>query len=173
MMFNVLCLALMVCSSLAVPLSSTTVLPTTVSVQSTQSALDKLRHLVGQQVAVLWQSADTNKDGKFTASDMNVIFTDYDHDNNGVITKAEFIGRFTRNQPEMDTIAQGLFLTLDVNQDSTITQHDLDLFYQRMDTDHNKHVNQSEFEKYFTEVMTLLFVIQLQGNTTTTTTASK
>ncbi|XP_052094471.1 uncharacterized protein LOC127730222 [Mytilus californianus] len=171
MMFNILCLALMICSSLAVPLTSTTVLPTTLNV-SVQSALDKLRHIVGQQVAVLWQSADTNKDGKFTASDMNVIFTDYDHNNDSVITKAEFIGRFTNNQPEMDTIAQGLFLTLDVNQDGTISNHDLELFYQRMDTDHNKHVDQSEFKKYFTDVMTLLFVIQLQGNTTTTTAAS-
>lgn len=52
-----------------------------------------------------------------------------------VITKAEFIGRFAHNQPEMNTIAQGLFLTFDVNRDDTITHHDLDLFYQRMDSD--------------------------------------
>ncbi|VDI24353.1 Hypothetical predicted protein [Mytilus galloprovincialis] len=169
-MIKVLCLALMVCSSLAVPLTSTSVPHSTMSVQN---AVAKLQQIVRQEVAVLWQSADTNKDGKFTASDMNVIFTDYDHDNDSVITKAEFIGRFAHNQPEMKTIAQGLFLTFDVNRDDTITHHDLDLFYQRMDTDHSNNVNQPEFTKYFTEVMTLLFVIQLQGgNTPVTTTAS-
>ncbi|XP_071154654.1 uncharacterized protein [Mytilus edulis] len=169
-MIKVLCLALMVCSSLAVPLTSTSVPHSTMSVQN---AVAKLQQIVRQEVAVLWQSADTNKDGKFTASDMNVIFTDYDHDNDSVITKAEFIGRFAHNQPEMKTIAQGLFLTFDVNRDDTITHHDLDLFYQRMDSDHSNNVNQSEFTKYFTEVMTLLFVIQLQGgNTPVTTTAS-
>lgn len=47
---------------------------------SVQNAVAKLQHIVKQEVAVLWQSADTNKDGKFTASDMDVIFTDYDHD---------------------------------------------------------------------------------------------
>lgn len=50
------------------------------------------------------------------------------------VTKHEFVTRFAHNEPELNIIGEGLFLEFDMNQDGSITVADLDLYYQKIDT---------------------------------------
>lgn len=50
------------------------------------------------------------------------------------MTKHEFVTRFAHNEPELNIIGEGLFLEFDMNQDGSITVADLDLYYQKIDT---------------------------------------
>ena len=81
----------------------------------------------------------------FPVIKQNAIFQqlhDYlSEDNN--ITKTEFISKFTQNEPGLDSIALGLFLEFDVNQDDTITHQDIDQYYMKLDTD-RKNTNNTK-----------------------------
>lgn len=50
------------------------------------------------------------------------------------MTKQEFVTRFSHNEPELNIIGEGLFLEFDMNRDGSITVADLDLYYNKIDT---------------------------------------
>lgn len=50
------------------------------------------------------------------------------------VSQQEFVSRFAHNEPELNIIAQGLFYEFDMNRDGFVTVSDLDLYYQKIDT---------------------------------------
>nr|XP_011451843.1 uncharacterized protein LOC105345409 [Crassostrea gigas] len=129
------------------------------------SALEQFKNIIRTQVTTLWHTVDKNGDGRFEASDMHHIFDDYDANHDHSVTKHEFVSRFAHNEPELNIIGEGLFLEFDMNQDGAITVSDLDLYYQKIDSNNNGHVEKEEFVHYFTEIFTILYVIQLNQTT--------
>ncbi|XP_022326564.1 uncharacterized protein LOC111126319 [Crassostrea virginica] len=131
----------------------------------TQSALEQFKSVIRTQVTTLWHTADTDGDGHFESNDMHHIFEDYDANHDHKVTKQEFVTRFSHNEPELNIIGEGLFLEFDMNRDGSITVADLDLYYNKIDTNNNGHVEKEEFVHYFTEIFTILYVIQLNQTT--------
>ncbi|XP_048778709.1 uncharacterized protein LOC125682285 [Ostrea edulis] len=131
----------------------------------TQSAVEKFKSIVRTQVTTLWTTVDTDGDGHFESADMHHIFDDYDANHDHKVSQQEFVSRFAHNEPELNIIAQGLFYEFDMNRDGFVTVSDLDLYYQKIDTNDNGHVEKEEFVHYFTEIFTILYVIQLNQTT--------
>ncbi|KAK3590782.1 hypothetical protein CHS0354_038720 [Potamilus streckersoni] len=144
---------------------------TTCASQTTHSVnaqLAKFRSLVAQEVDVLFTRADANHNHGFDVDDMNSIFTDYDKDNNSAVCETEWVSQFTHNAPGLNLVAKGLFLELDMDRSGCITQGDLQLYYNKIDTNHDHNVDEAEFKAYFTEVLTILYVIAIETSRTTT-----
>uniref|UniRef100_A0A194APU4 EF-hand domain-containing protein n=1 Tax=Pinctada fucata TaxID=50426 RepID=A0A194APU4_PINFU len=159
----------MFAKTLVVLLSLASALGAPTTTQSTgHSALDNFKALVRKQITALWARVDTDHDGHFEKNDMHHILDDYDDDKNGQVSNAEFVHHFAASNPDLNVIAKGLFLEFDMDHDGEITYTDLDLYYQKIDTNDNGHVEESEFVHYFTEIFTILFVIQLNQQATTT-----
>ncbi|KAK3086989.1 hypothetical protein FSP39_000074 [Pinctada imbricata] len=96
---------------------------------------------------------------------MRHILDDYDDDKNGQVSNAEFVHHFAAiaaSNPGLNVIAKGLFLEFDMDHDGEITYTDLDLYYQKIDTNDNWHVEESEFVHYFTEVRVVLLYQTMQ-----------
>ncbi|XP_062610186.1 uncharacterized protein LOC134271966 [Saccostrea cucullata] len=155
-----LCLVLFFTGTLAAPTTHT------------QSPLQHFKSIVRRQVTALWPTVDTDGDGHFEVNDMHHILGDYDADHDQKVSEQEFIARFAHNEPDLNVIAQGLFFEFDMNRDGFITVSDLDLYYQKIDTNDNGHVEKEEFVHYFTEIFTILYVIQLNQTTTPSSAAA-
>ncbi|KAL3871823.1 hypothetical protein ACJMK2_039795, partial [Sinanodonta woodiana] len=87
---------------------------------------------------------------------------------NSQVCENEFVSQFTHNQPGLNLVAKGLFLELDMDRSGCITQDDLQQYYNKIDTNHDSRVDEAEFKKYFTEVLTILYVIAIESGRTTT-----
>ncbi|XP_071111688.1 uncharacterized protein [Haliotis cracherodii] len=133
---------------------------------STDAALATFKATVKAQVEKLFKTADSNGDGSFDKADMTPIFAEYDADNDKNVTQTEFVDKFTGNQANLSIIAKGLFLELDMDRSGGITDSDLDLYFRKIDQNDDGTVEKTEFEKYFTELFTILYILQARQATT-------
>ncbi|XP_046376276.2 uncharacterized protein LOC124148993 [Haliotis rufescens] len=127
---------------------------------STHAALATFKATVKAQVEKLFKTADSNGDGSFDKADMTPIFAEYDANNDTTVTQKEFVDKFTGNQANLAIIAKGLFLELDMDRNGGITDSDLDLYFRKIDQNDDGTVEKTEFEKYFTELFTILYILQ-------------
>ncbi|XP_046546394.1 uncharacterized protein LOC124256441 [Haliotis rubra] len=139
---------------------------------ATSDAVAKFKSTVKAQVEALFLSADTNKDGQFDKADMVSLFIDYDPNGDKKVTEKEFVDKFTGNQKSLAVIAKGLFLELDMDRNGGITDSDLDLYFKKIDQNDDGKVEKSEFTKYFTEVFTILYILEIRAQAATTAAAS-
>ncbi|XP_048245894.1 uncharacterized protein LOC124148941 [Haliotis rufescens] len=135
----------------------------------TDAAVAKFQATVKAQVDVLFKTSDTNGDGKFDQADMSSIFTEYDANKDGSVSEQEFQTRFSGSQGGLSVIGKGLFLELDMDKSKAITASDINLYFKKIDQNDDGNVSKHEFEQYFTQLFTILYILQAkaaQGVTT-------
>ncbi|XP_067662709.1 uncharacterized protein [Haliotis asinina] len=130
---------------------------------STDAAVAKFQATVKAQVDLLFKTSDTNKDGKFDQADMTSIFTEYDANHDKSVTEKEFTSRFSGTQASLSAIGKGLFLELDMDKNKAITSSDLNLYFKKIDQNDDGQVSKHEFDQYFTQLFTILFIIQAKA----------
>ncbi|XP_067662706.1 uncharacterized protein [Haliotis asinina] len=135
---------------------------------ATSDAVAKFKATVKAQVGALFLTADTNKDGQFDKADMLSIFTDYDADGDKKVSQKEFVSKFAGSQTSLAVIAKGLFLELDMDRNGEVTDSDLDLYFRKIDQNDDGKVEKDEFEKYFTELFTILYILEVRQQAATT-----
>ncbi|XP_021362416.1 uncharacterized protein LOC110456169 [Mizuhopecten yessoensis] len=111
----------------------------------------------------LWVQLETDDDHVFLRSDLESFIHSYDTDNNTHVTRLEFYTHFLKDDPDLGSIAYGLFLEFDSNQDGVIDSKDLDTIYARIDINNDLRVDETEFKQYFKSLLTVLFLIHIQG----------
>ncbi|XP_071096292.1 visinin-like protein 1 [Haliotis cracherodii] len=130
-------------------------------------------HYVNQETDNLWKTLDYNHNGKFDRADVQTFLHDYDTDGDGEVSRTEFDFHWGVTEPTLNIVGQGLFLEYDDDQSGIVTSSDLDALYNRMDQNDDGDVSKGEFKIYYTELLTVLFILQTQHieNQVTTTPA--
>ncbi|XP_067662231.1 uncharacterized protein [Haliotis asinina] len=117
---------------------------------------------VDKETDSMWTSFDSNSNGKFDRSDLQVFIHDYDTDGDGEVTRAEFDFHWGATEPTLNIVGHALFLEYDDDQNGVVTSSDLDALYNRMDHDDDGTVNKREFKAYYKQLLTVLFILQTQ-----------
>ncbi|XP_060065779.1 uncharacterized protein LOC132546101 [Ylistrum balloti] len=133
---------------------------------TTLSPVDKFKSIVNAEVDALWNSVDHDSSGNLEESDLENIFDQYDDNNDKQISQTEFLTHFVGHQQNLDIIAQGLYYELDMDNDSEITGSDLQRYFEKIDTNDDNSIEKPEFETFFRDTLTLLFVLQYEGHLT-------
>ncbi|XP_046370404.2 visinin-like protein 1 [Haliotis rufescens] len=130
-------------------------------------------HHLNQETENLWKTLDYNHNGKFDRDDVQTFLHDYDTDGDGEVTRVEFDFHWGMTEPTLNIVGHGLFLEYDDDQSGIVTSSDLDALYNRMDQNDDGNVSKGEFKTYYTELLTVLFILQTQHieNQLTTTPA--
>ncbi|XP_021351147.1 uncharacterized protein LOC110448950 [Mizuhopecten yessoensis] len=131
-------------------------------------AVEKFKALVNTEVTALWNGVHHDTDGNLDQGDLDALFKGYDDDGNQQISQSEFLAHFSHNQQNLVVIAQGLFYELDMDNDNEITKSDMQRYYEKIDKNDDGSVDQAEFESYFKDTLTLLFVLQFESQMSTT-----
>ncbi|KAK6194490.1 hypothetical protein SNE40_000116 [Patella caerulea] len=106
---------------------------------------------------------DYNNNNEFDRDDLQTLIHDYDSNGDNEVTVAEFEFHFDMAEPTLAIVAKALFAEYDDNEDGFIDTKDLDGVHDRMDhiTKDGK-IDHDEFVAYYTELLTLLYVLQSQ-----------
>ncbi|XP_060071179.1 uncharacterized protein LOC132551088 [Ylistrum balloti] len=111
----------------------------------------------------LWTQLETDSDHVFLRSDLESFIHSYDTDNDTHVTRNEFYAHFLKDDPDLGSIAYGMFLEFDTNQDGLIDTKDLDSVYARIDINGDNRVEEAEFKQYFKSLLTILYLMHIQG----------
>ncbi|KAK6194492.1 hypothetical protein SNE40_000117 [Patella caerulea] len=109
---------------------------------------------------------DYNKNGQYDRDDLETLITDYDNNGDRKITDAEFEFHFDMQEPTLAIVAKALFAEYDHDQDGVIDSTDLDNVHDRMDHLQDGVIDHEEFVTYYTELLTVLYILQIQSGQT-------
>ncbi|ESO98789.1 hypothetical protein LOTGIDRAFT_158735 [Lottia gigantea] len=119
---------------------------------------------VAKTALEMWSSMDLNQNGEFDRDDLQAAISDYDLNGDNEVTRAEFEFGFDMAEPTLAILAKTLFAEYDENQDGFFDSKDLDGVYKRMDhIIHDGRISKAEFTSYYTELLTTLFLLQVQA----------
>ncbi|ESP01698.1 hypothetical protein LOTGIDRAFT_238177 [Lottia gigantea] len=134
--------------------------------RSTVDVVKKFKDIVRKSSAGLFDHADSNHNNEFDQDDMKHLFVEYDTDKDSKVSEAEFIAGFAAREPNVTIVAKGLFLELDMDKSGYVTDSDLPLYFHKIDQNKDGKVSKLEFEDYFTELFTILYVLKVKSNQT-------
>ncbi|XP_033729832.1 uncharacterized protein LOC117319028 [Pecten maximus] len=118
---------------------------------------------IDNATANLWAQLETDNDHVFLRNDLESFIHSYDTDNNSHVTMGEFFTHFLKDDPDLGSVAYGLFQEFDVDQNGTIDTKDLDTVYARIDMNGDMRVDEAEFKQYFKSLLTILYLLHIQG----------
>jgi len=133
--------------------------------------LQQFRAGIHTMVEQLFTSADTNGNGHFDVEDVGSLFGTYDNDGNGLVSRDEFVLRFSNHSSFLAPVARGLFFDLDMDKNDNLDAGDVQLYYAKIDTSGDDRVTRPEFVNYFTQLFEVLFIVALRVEAATTTAA--
>ncbi|KAK6195502.1 hypothetical protein SNE40_000918 [Patella caerulea] len=135
---------------------------------NTDQIIAQFKAMVRKSSTALFAKADSNGNQEFDRSDMQHIFVEYDTDKDGKISEAEFENSFASREPSMKIVSKGLFLELDMDKNGFVTDSDLPLYFNKIDQNNDNRVTAVEFEDYFTELFTILYVLKMKAGAAVT-----
>ncbi|ESO85174.1 hypothetical protein LOTGIDRAFT_235852 [Lottia gigantea] len=126
--------------------------------------VEAFRKHIAKTTHEMWFSMDFNKNGEYDRSDLETLLADYDRNGDNEVTRDEFEYEFDMTEPTLAILAKSLFQEYDENQDGFFDTKDLDGVYKRMDhINHDGRISKEEFTNYYTELLTVLYVLQVQA----------
>ncbi|KAH9500031.1 hypothetical protein Btru_076210 [Bulinus truncatus] len=118
-------------------------------------ALAQTQDQFHQMAHSLFLEADFNKDGSIDRSEIDQSFHGQDANNDGRISRHEFVTYTTGHTDDqlLIDIANSLYDIYDVDGDHHLDKHDLDNFYSLLDGNANNIVSEEEFVRYWAIVL--------------------
>ncbi|KAK7497784.1 hypothetical protein BaRGS_00010918 [Batillaria attramentaria] len=84
---------------------------------------------------VMFLDADADNDTVLHKDELVAVFTKYDANNDGRVSRHEYSNYLQAHEPELVTLGHFLYDEYDADGDHHLEQHDFDIFYQKMDLD--------------------------------------
>ncbi|XP_067660823.1 uncharacterized protein [Haliotis asinina] len=101
----------------------------------------------------VWLSSDANGDGIFERYELTGVFAHYDDNGNNIITYHEYMDSVPPHSPLRD-FSHAVFKEFDANDDDLLDSPDIDLVFNKMDSDGNKEVSKAEFTAFWMKILT-------------------
>nr|KAG5707307.1 hypothetical protein BaRGS_000081 [Batillaria attramentaria] len=98
----------------------------------------------------MFLDADADNDTVLHKDELVAVFTKYDANNDGRVSRHEYSNYLQAHEPELVTLGHFLYDEYDADGDHHLEQHDFDIFYQKMDLDGDDSVSEVDFRNYWT-----------------------
>ncbi|XP_059151935.1 calcium-binding protein 1-like [Physella acuta] len=106
-----------------------------------------------QTALAMFKEMDIGGNGVFERYELDIVFREYDSNNDGRVTRHEYTLYIDTHNPELHKISHQLYDIYDVDGDHHLDMHDYDNFYTLMEGDGDGVVSQDEFVRYWTVLL--------------------
>ncbi|KAK7095656.1 uncharacterized protein [Littorina saxatilis] len=114
----------------------------------------------GEMAHRLFQDADRDHDGHLALAEMLFLFQAFDQNDDGRITRQEFLHHVRQTEPDMVQWYDKLYNTFDMDGDHNLDLHDYIHLYMETDPRNDNTVTEAAFIGYWTVLYQALLDMQ-------------